>query len=282
LGNISSISGLLFRLSPDEERIAVIKEPSSKKEGMDIWLHEINRKVWTRFTFGPNNSMPVWSPDSKAIAYTSSLKESNTPDDIYIKRIDGDGPAEVVLKSKGSISLTDWSRDGKFIAYFTVKSDTHGDIWILPVKAPGDKVQGQPFPFLQTEFTEAWAVFSPDGRWIAYHSNESGREEIYVRPFPGPGGKWQVSINGGTNPKWRGDGKELFFRSLENDVMSVEIKTSETSMTVGAEQKLFRGNRTFDPTNDGQKFLVLTTKRNDSSLPMTLVVNWLEDLKKAK
>ncbi len=282
LGIISSISGLLFRLSPDEERIAVIKEPSSKKEGINIWLHEISRNIWTRFTFGPNNSLPIWSPDSKAIAYVSSLKERNTTDDIYIKRIEGEATTEVILKSKESIALTDWSQDGKFITYSTDRSATRSnDIWILPVKTPGDKTESQPFPFLQTEFNESYAAFSPDGRWIAYESDESGRSQIYVRPFPGAGGKWQVSTNGGRLPQWRGDGKELFFQT--DNLMSVEIKTSTTSVVVGAEQKLFRvGSRMVQATNDGQNFLVLTTKRNDSSLPMTLVVNWLEDLKKAK
>ena len=159
------------------------------------------------------------------------------------------------------------------------------------MSSSGKKSEREPFPFLQTEFNERGAVFSPDGRWIAYQSDESGQNEIYIRPFPGPGGKWQVSTKGGTRPRWRGDGKELFFVAPDLKGMSAEIKTNDATVTVGLERPLFQfgsfigfgiTRSLYDVSSDGQKFLVETTQGDVFSVPVTLVVNWLDELKKDK
>ena len=146
----------------------------------------------------------------------------------------------------------------------------------------------EPFVFLQTEFNELRPIFSPDGRWIAYQSNETGQSEIYIRPFPGPGGKWQVSTAGGSRPRWHGDGKELFFLSSDNRMMSAQIKLGATTVEVGKVELLFvfrnvvgiGGRDVYDVTSDGQKFLVESLPGNELSMPITLVVNWMGEIKK--
>ena len=274
-----------IRISPDGQRIAISRVDS--KGALDIWLYQINRDAWTRFTFSDGTDTdPVWSPDSKMIVYGSDIKGVV---DIYLRPSSGAGAEEVILETSVSKIPTDWSRDGKFIAYHSLSSNR--DIWILPMSSSGKKSEREPFPFLQTEFNETGAVFSPDGRWIAYQSNESGQNEIYIRPFPGPGGKWQVSTKGGTRPRWRGDGKELFFVALDLKGMSAEIKTNDATVTVGLERPLFQfgsfigfgiTRSLYDVSSDGHKFLVETTQGDVFSVPVTLVVNWLDELKKDK
>lgn len=269
-------------ISPDGTKVA-IKEWNLKKDGQDIWIYEIGRDAWTRFTVNGRNFTPVWSPDSKMIAYGSHVKNPSGRYPLYVRAASGAGDAISILESKFILFPNDWSSDGKYISYNTSLNNS-ADLWILPMSSSGDKVAGQSFPFLQSDPNESSAAFSPDGKWIAYHSNESGRFEIYIRPFPGPGGKWQVSTKGGGNPKWRGDGKELFFNSLENNnVMSAEIKTSGSSIEVRNERVLFKLESDiydYHVTNDGQKFLFNRPHLNDASMPVTLVVNWLEELKK--
>jgi Tol biopolymer transport system component len=187
-------------LSPDGKRIAASRIDS---RNLDIWLYEISRAVWTRFTFDPaTERWPSWSSDGSTILFASDRNKSW---DLFQRASSGARSEELLLESVGSGS--DWSLDGRFIAYDAGDPQTGWDIWILPMNpdpqgASGDR---KPFLFLQTEFDESRPAFSPDGRWIAYQSNESGRWEIYIRPFPGPGGKWQVSTNGGSWAHWRGE-----------------------------------------------------------------------------
>ncbi len=143
--------------------------------------------------------------------------------------------------------------------------------------------ESKPFPFLQTRFKEELPVFSPDGRWIAYQSDESGKDEIFVRPFPGPGGKYQVSSSGGAVPRWRGDGKELFFLGFGYKIMATEIKLGETTIEIGTTRELVGGHsetRQFSVTADGKKFLVVSSSGKALSTPLTLVVNWPGEIKK--
>lgn len=286
LGSLRDVRPYLkTRISPDGKRVAISMLDS--KGLSDIWLYEIGRDAWTRFTFSDGtDDNPVWSPDSKMIAYGS---EGKGVLDIYLRPSGGNGTEEIILESSESKYPTDWSHDGKFIAYFSSPNGSNNsDIWILPMRTAGNKSE-RPFIFLQTEFSESGAVFSPDGRWIAYQSNESGQSEIYIRPFPGPGGKWQVSTKGGTRPHWRGDGKELFFVAPDLKGMSVEIKTNDATVAVGFERPLFQFGSFigfgitrgfYDVSSDGQKFLVETTQGDVFSVPVTLVVNWLDELKK--
>ncbi len=267
-----------LKLSRDGKSVAV-KEWNLKKDRQDIWLYEFSRNAWTRFTTKGRNFWPTWSPDSRMIAYASYTKNSSGKSPIYLREASGADSEKSIFESSENSYPTDWSRDGKFVA-FSMKND----IWILPMNASGDKPGGPPFPFLQTEFQEFGAVFSPDGRWIAYASSESGKGEIYIRPFPGPGRKWQVSTTGGYNARWRSDGKELFFVSSSTDgLMSVEIKSGDATLGVGAERMLFtlpnEWSGGYDVTSDGQRFLCSKQEANDSPMPVTLVVNWLEELK---
>jgi serine/threonine protein kinase len=268
-----------LRISPDGKRIAV-SQFDDKNRNTDIWLYDISRSFWTRFTFdAAGERWPIWSPDGNSILFASDRKKRN---DMFQRAASGAGGEELLLESNLQKYPSDWSRDGKLIAYTTLDQKNREDIWILPMK--GDR---KPFLFLQTEFSETRATFSPDGRWIAYQSDESGRLEIYVRPFPGSGGKFQASTNGGLRPRWRRDGKELFFLSLENKVMAAEIKLGAANVEVGAVLSLFPinpfgggGRDIYDVTGDGQRFLVATPGVEESSAPVTLVANWNAELKK--
>lgn len=268
-----------LRISPDGKRIAtaIFDQKSGKP---DVWLHEIDRDVWTRFTFDPHvDRWPIWSPDGSQIVFTSNRKNR---DDLYQRASSGAGSEALLLGSKNDKDATDWSRDGRFLAYDDFDPKTNGDIWILPMS--GDR---KPFFFLQTEFNEQRAAFSPDGRWVAYESDESGQFEVYIRPFPGPGVKWQVSTYGGTRARWRRDGKELFYLAVDEKIISADIKLASTTVDVGTIRPLFQtrpfggGYRDiYDVTGDGKSFLVASPGSEENSSPVTLVVNWPGEIKK--
>jgi Tol biopolymer transport system component len=273
-----------LRLSPDGKRIA-ISQFDNKSRNTDVWLYEIGRAVWTRFTFDPAaERWPIWSPDGSTIVFSSNRKMRQ---DLFQRASSGAGNEELLLESSINKAPSDWSRDGKFIAYHADDPKTRNDIWILPMNPKETGGERKPIPFLQTEFSEVRASFSPDGRWISYMSDESGRMEVYIRPFPGPGGKWQVSTNGGSRPRWRRDGKELFFLAADNRIMAAEINLGATTVDVGAVRALFQispfggaGRDIYDVTGDGQRFLVATPGSEEISSPITLVVNWTEEVKK--
>jgi len=269
------------RLSPDGQRLAEFVA-DTQGANIDIWVHELARGVRTRFTFDPSlDWYPVWSPDGSRIAFASNRKGQFN---LYLKDSAGAGTEELLFESEAEKRPTDWSPDGRFIVFglSDPKGSTRWDIWVLPLF--GDR---KPFPFLQTQFDEGGAVFSPDGRWLAYQSNESGRGEVYVAPFPGPGGKWQISNGGGRLPTWRHDGKGLFYLSTDNKLMAAEVTPKGSSVQVGVPRMLFQTNPTAGPTfarlydvsPDGKRFLVSTTAEG-ASAPFTLVVNWTAVVKK--
>jgi Tol biopolymer transport system component len=270
-------------LSPDEKRVAVIQRISSSS--VDIWIHELARDSASRFTFGPRlNYSPIWSPDGSRIAYVSN-RENRA---IYQKESSGTGKEEMLLQGASQLWLGDWSRDGRFIVYADndpKNSSSKLDLWLLPLS--GDR---KPVPFLQTEFNENQGQFSPDGRWMAYTSDDSGIEQIYIQPFPTSGGKCLVSSSGGGQPRWRGDGKELFYISPDRQLMAVTIRTGSDSShcEVGVPAPLFQtgirysfASRFFfyDVTADGQRFLVNTAPEAGSLSTVTVVVNWQAGLK---
>ena len=273
-----------IRLSPDGKRIAASQ---MIKTNMDIWTYEIDRAVWTRFTFDPaRDRWPTWSPDGRKIIFNSDRIKAW---ESFQKAASGAGSEKLLFRNRLANSQNDWSADGRFILYTTQNSKTGSDIWVKPMSpdlngTSGDK---KPFPFLQTTFSESHPVFSPDGHWIAYQSNESGRSEIYIRPFPGPGGKWQVSTNGGIRPRWRGDGKELFYLNNNDFITAAEVKLRPSTVKIGAVRPLFTFNRfggggtdMYDVTSDGRHFLVLESADKEvKSSPVTLVVNWLGHVK---
>jgi serine/threonine protein kinase/Tol biopolymer transport system component len=260
-------------LSPGGDRLAfVLSDPRAGKA--DIWIRDLARGASSRFTFDPAVDIsPLWSPDGKTIVFSS---DRGGQFDLYTKAAGGGGQEQPLLHSEEMKVACDWSRDGRYIAFQSLGKKTNWDLWVLPTS--GDR---KPILFLQTPFNETRPAFSPDGKWLAYQSNESGRPEIYVQNFPGPGGKWQVSTAGGVEPAWRADGKELFYGGLDQKLMAVEIQAGET-FEAGVPRALFHA--TVQPIRnvrshylasaDGQRFLLLAPLGRESMVPTTVVVNW--------
>jgi serine/threonine protein kinase/Tol biopolymer transport system component len=268
-------------LSPDGQRAVVtIVDPSQGQS--DLWTIDLSRGLPTRLTFDPRNDVsPLWSPDGSRIVFGSDRRERGRYD-LYVKAANGTGAEQPLLATEASNLPQSWSSDSQFVAYGT-RSAAQFELWVLPLAG-----ERKPMPVLQTPFANTNMRFSPDGRWIAYQSNESGRAEVYVTPFPGPGGKWQVSAAGGVYPRWRRDGKEIFFYNFADQIlMAATVNVQENGFQVGRVSSLFQafpgGPRYFyDVSSDGQRFLLNTTPPQNATAvePLTLVVNWAAALKK--
>jgi len=192
----------------------------------------------------------------------------------------GGAGKEELLNSPGFPS--DWSRDGRFIIFSQNDTKARSGIWVLPLSGDRPPVPGKPFPFLQTEFNEIGAKLSPDSKWVAYTSNESGQNEVYVQTFPSPGGKLPISTGGGSRPVWRRDGRELYYIAADGKLMAVEVKTG-SKFEAGAPKPLFDtrlGNRPFDISPDGRRFLLANSMEDAGHTPMTVVVNWTGEVKR--
>ncbi len=266
-------------LSPDERRVAVDRV-DSETSLHDIWLCDTSTSAVSRFTFGPADDIfPVWSPDGSRIVWGSSR---DGVFDLYWKAASGAGQDEVLLKSTGLLKLpNDWSRDGRFIIYYSVDPKTKRDLWVLPLQ--GDR---KPFLFLQTDANEAGAQLSPDGKWMAYASDETGLYEAYVRSFPDARSKFQISTRGGVGPQWRRDGKELYYYAPDGKLMAVEVKSGAV-FEAGVPAPLFSFRSGSIPTvapfaasADGQRFLISTISDESGGAPATVVLNWTADIKK--
>jgi len=263
-------------ISPDGKRITY----TLSSTGYDIWSYDIEREVKTRLTFGsastPANAWAVWSPDGRWVAYTCFR---NGKYGLCRKLSDGSGTDEVLFEGTEKPRWPgNWSPDGKFLIYNESREGITG-LSLLPLSE-----EHKPHPFLQSNFNEGNGWFSPNGKWVAYCSDESGEYKVYVVPFPGPGGKWQVSPGGGCQPRWRRDGKELFYLSSDNKVMAAEVKTSESNFDAGAVHALFDAQSrytfdTYDVTADGQRFIVVQDKAEPNTA-ITLFANWDAELKK--
>jgi hypothetical protein len=278
-------------LSPDEKRLAVdLDDP--KTVNVDLWLLELSRGIVSRFTFHPSPDVwPVWSPDGSRIVFSSNR---DGVFNLFQRPSSGAANEERLLKWDTNQLPDDWSLDGRFIVFENFGPKTNLDLWVLPLAEPQSSgsqklIVGKPFVFLQTEFSEAHAQISPDGRWIAYTSDESGRAEVYVRTFPAAGGKWQISANGGDQPKWRRDGKELFYIAADKRLMTVEVKAGST-FEAGAPKVLF-GTRVpsaglsdtrnhYVVTADGQRFLINNVVGAITETPITVMLNWTAGLKR--
>jgi serine/threonine protein kinase/Tol biopolymer transport system component len=264
------------RLSPDGRRVAVgITEHETQ-----VWLYDLSRETLTRLTFERNlNYNAVWSPDGKRIAFQSS-KEG--PPNLFWQLADGSGGLERLMTTSEYPQVPmSWSPDGQLLAFIELNPTTGRDIWVL--RLTDLKTQ----PFLRTPFDESVPRFSPDGRWLAYISNESGRHEIYVQPYPGPGGKWQISTEGGTEPAWNPNGRELFYRSGAK-MMAVDIVT-QPGLAAGKPRVLFEGkyepspatSPNYDVSPDGQRFLMLKrSEQQEAATQINIVLNWFEELKR--
>jgi serine/threonine protein kinase len=268
------------RLSPDGKSVVVERlDPQTRKD--DLWLIDSSRGIFSRFTFDTSGDFsPLYSPDGSRIVFASNRAGS---EDLYQKASSGTGKEEVIFKSSQAIYPTDWSRDGRFIVYSSPGPKGDLDMWVLPLF--GD---GKPLPYLQREFDETSGQFSPDGRWMAYVSNETGRNEVYVQSLPTTGGKRQVSSDGGSQPRWRGDGKELFYLAADRKLMAVAVRGG-TSLETAVPRALFETRldtssfhgvkNNYVVTADAQRFLINTPAGEASSAPITVVVNWIADLK---
>jgi Tol biopolymer transport system component len=261
----------MARLSHDRRRVAVSVEDS---QGVgDIWIYDLDRNTPTRFTFDPTADFsPVWSHDDSRIVFSSARKN---PGDIYQRDSAGTAKEEPLLASNAFKIAQDWSPDGR-ILLFQENDPRTKTIWDLWTYSTADRKAA---PFLRTPFNEVLGRFSPDGRWIAYTSNESGKEEVYVVPFPGPGGKWQISTTGGRAPAWTRAGREIVYEAPGDEIMAVEVSAAPT-FQAGIPKSLFKTHlrpppgRQFDVTPDGERFLVNLRPGEQVSDPVTLVQNW--------
>ncbi|MDQ5871037.1 MAG: protein kinase [Acidobacteriota bacterium] len=266
-------------LSPDEKRIAVAIREESKNH-TDIWLFDSVRGAWSRFTFDPaSERAPLWSPDGSRIVFSSG---SQGLLDLYEKPAGGSGEPRLIVRSAGDKFPTDWSRDGRYLVYHTFGGNSFWDLWVAPTDG------GKPFALFSTKYTEVQGQISPDGRWIAYASDESGRFEIYVMQFPEKRGRWQISTAGGTQPWWRGDGKEVFYLGPDQTLMSVAVRVDD-SFQAAVPTPLFRANfpapipafwSNYVATADGQRFLVSELLPEAAATPVNVVLNWTAGLKK--
>lgn len=239
----------------------------------DLWLLDLTRAVTSRFTFDPGSDFaPVWSPDGSRMVFGATRKEF---EDLYVQSAASGAKEELLFSSGDDKSPSSWSLDGRFILFDDFTSNRGVDVVLL-------SLEGTPKaePFVQTQFDEERAVFSPDGKWVAYNSNESGRNEVYVLSFPARTMRRQVSTGGGTRARWRADGRELYYYGARGGkFMVVEVRPGGD---FGAPKELFqiRGARDYAVAPDGQRFLVDVPLEDSTTAPATIVLNWTADLKK--
>jgi Tol biopolymer transport system component len=273
---------LSMALSPDDRRVAV-SQATGVPENRDIWILDAARGTPRRFTFDPgNDNSPIWAPDGSAIVFAGNRDAQQT---LRRKRVDDAAAEETIpTDARGAMLPTDWSADGRYVAV-TRDQGTAGsaDIWAVPLS--GDR---KPIPIAQSASGENYGRFAPDGHWIAYQSSESGSMQIYVQPFPPTGGRFQISKAGGSQPIWRNDGKELFFLSADSKLMAAAIDTTG-SFQADTAKTLFTVNTTgfatsagwqYGVSKDGRRFLMNVLQQRTTSLPLTVVVNWISAIQR--
>jgi eukaryotic-like serine/threonine-protein kinase len=271
-----------FSLSPDGKRLATVlpaSEAGAASGGSDIWLQDAGSDSPARFTFGGNLRLPIWSPRGDFLVFaTRQLTVS-----FYRKASNGEGKEQILFQAGYNAYPTDISPDGKWLAYSEEGAKTKDDLWLLPLEG-----ERKPVLFLGSSFTERSAQFSPDGKWMAYVSDESGMFQVYVQPIPATGAKRQVSSKGGANPRWRRDGKELFFLSAENKLMAVPVKWNASGGEFGAPSQVFERTLSsgirdtfFQPGADGQSFLALLPAMPGAADPPRVIIqmSWQAGLK---
>ncbi len=268
-----------FRLSPDERRV-VFRRIDPQTNNNDLWIYDIARNSQSRFTFAPGvDDDPVWFPDGSRIIFDSDPEGIRN---IYVKASTGASNPELILKSYQHKSPEDCSRDGKFILYQVEDPATKSDLWVLPLSGART-----PLPILHSVANEVDGRFSPDGQWVAYASDESGKFEVYIQHFPPSGGQWQVSVNGGGAPSWSRDGRELFYLGADRKLMAVSVHFSGSAVELGIPAPLFEANvdiftapNRYDISADGKSFLVNTSGFEYNTKSMTTMVNWTAMLAK--
>jgi eukaryotic-like serine/threonine-protein kinase len=267
-------------LSPDGRSLAVQR---TLQGNPDIWLMDLVRGSFTRFTFdGANDNYPVWSPDGTRIAFRSDRKGIG----LYVKPSSMASPEELLLETANTKVPQDWSKDGRFLLYYEVDPKTARDVWTLDMTGTERKAR----PVVNTPFEETVAQFSADGHWLAYQTNDSGQPQIVVQAFPGPGGKWQISTNGGSQPRWRADGKELYFIAPDGKLMAVPVTASHSTFEPGKPVALFQThilsgsagtvNRAQYAVSRDGRFLMNQPVEGSIASPITVLLNWKPDGKK--
>jgi serine/threonine-protein kinase len=274
--------------SPDGKRLALEFNDGKRS---DIWVYEWERDAITRLTFaGEGNTSPVWTPNGQRIVYSS--REKGGTSNLWWIRADGGGNSQRLTESKSAQAPGSWRPDGQVLAFTQSNSGTNLDIMTLPIE--GDEKSGwrpgEPKPFVNSPSAEVEPAFSPDGRWLAYEGSESGSYEVYVRPFPGPGGKWQISTGGGVLPKWSRNGRELFYRTLDSKIMVVSYTAAGDSFHADKPQLWSPGQFTelglfsynFDLYPDGKRFAVLKapgTEQAAAANKVSFVFNFFDELR---
>jgi dipeptidyl aminopeptidase/acylaminoacyl peptidase len=252
VGELADLGNL--ELSPDNKHVAVavLNETTGTR---DLWIYDLATGDRTRLDSNvADENWLVWSPDGRRVAFNSQRTRGL---DLYQTSSRGHDAQELLVADDDGKWPVSWSPDGRFILYVSSSVGTGNDIWVLPLG--GDR---KPYAFLKTETQENWAAFSPNGRWVAYSSTESGQAEVYVTPFPKSGAKWLVSRAGGFQARWRRDGKELFFMAPDSRLMAAEVNSDGRDFEVSGVKPLFDVHfpyapyHAFDVASDGQRFLV--------------------------
>jgi len=259
------------RISPDGAHVALALN-DTRTGTSDLWIYGVTRQTSTRVTFEPGwENQPVWSPDGAKLAYASDRQ--GIPD-VYLKVLGSSGVDAPLVQAEGYQPPTDWSRDDRFLLFLSAGSASAAtDIWVLPLQG-----ERKPYAVVQTPSSESSPRFSPDTRWVAYSADETGTQQIYLRPFPDPGPVIQVSRQRGTGPRWRGDGRELYFR---NDRQFFAVDVDSAAGTTSEPRLLFEASAdvsNWDVMADGKRFL-LQMREGSSAAPTTVVLNWAQSLK---
>jgi Tol biopolymer transport system component len=274
------------RLPPDEKRLAA--SCADPRRGLNIWFTDLARGVTTPFTLNGINEGPVWSPDGTRIVYRSLRAYKG---EFYLKSAAGGGSEEPVFLEDAQLAVhtvnpiaTDWSPDGRYLIYSTLTSAFGNDLWLLPVTGNNRT----PSAYLSAPSDQLHAAFSPDGRFVAYSSNESGRFEVYVQTFPLSDRRWQISVSGGYEPRWRRNAREIYFLSADGKLMVAPVAAAK-ELEAGTPKALFQApvrsepnplGWTYDASGDGQRFLVNTPSVDDRAAPITVVLNWTAGVKR--
>ncbi len=267
-------------ISLDGKKVVFEGNAPQKTDG-DVWMMDVSRGVPLQLTSHPTiDFSAIWAPDSSRIVFSSN---HGTTWDLFVKAASGMGKVDLLYSSNRNKWPDDWSVDGRFLAFGSSGGLNGLDIWILPMEG-----ERKAFPWIQTEFNELAAQFSPNGKWIAYTSDKSGSPQIYVRSFPREDGETQISAAGGAFPRWRRDGRELFYMSADAKLMAVEVH-ADNYFVAGVPHPLFEidppsitgpWGEFFAVSPDGQRFLVKTNEEHSSSTPVTILTNWATKLQK--
>jgi serine/threonine-protein kinase len=276
------------QFAPDGRRLAINIVDAKNN---DVWIYEWSPPRFTRLTFdAADDRRPVWTPDGRRVAFASARADKSRLN-LYLRQADGTGDEQRLTESRNQQQPLSWHPSGKFLAFEEQDAQTNVDLMILPMEgddASGWK-SGTPTAFLNTPFIEHDAAFSPDGHWLAYSSNETGRQEVYVRPFPGPGGKWQISAGGGASPTWSRTEPKLFYGTLNGEIMAASFKVEagsfrpETPQLWAAEHFAWRGpNRPFDLHPDGKRFALMPAAQTLAGARpdhLTFIFNFFDQLR---